>query len=472
MTDPEKGNPHALIIGATRSGKSRRVIMPSIWAIGHAGESMIVTDPKGELYMHTAGWLKKQGYKVVLIDLLRPTRGNRWNPLDTIITNMKEGDTEEAVRQAWEMGHLLAWSKGAGTDPIWPQAEESLMAALFLATAMEAPEEAKHPATAYRILTELGHRGGESLDAYLESLDPGHPARRAYGTAALSESRTRSSIYTGTAAHLRTWGETGIAWLCSKSDHNPADAGKEKTAIFLLLPDEAGARRNIAAMYVNQAYSGLAQLARDNGGKLPVPVWMLLDEFGNVGKIPGMAEKLTVSAGRRIRFVLAVQALAQIEHVYGKKEAEIIRGNCDTWVYLRTTDMDTARTISQMTGQFTVRTRSVQKRQYRGVSVGETEGMAGRSLLTPDEVLRWQIGNSLLLQAGQYPARLPLQDLSDWIGANKAFTPKEIVSITKTKANPEVDTWVPKLAEEQVQERQPKKEQDAGQVKTSILEEF
>jgi type IV secretion system protein VirD4 len=294
--------------------------------------------------------------------------------------------------------------------------------------------------SAYRMLTELGHQGGESLDGWFGQLPPEHPARLAYGTAALSESRTRSSIYTGTAAHLRLWGEPGIAWMCAGSDHDPAEAGKRPMAIFLLMPDEAGARRYIASLYINQAYSSLAHVARECGGKLPVPVWFLLDEVGNIGRLPGITEKLTVAAGRNIRFVLAIQAIAQLAHVYGDKAAEIILGNCDTWLYLRTADVDTARAISAKAGTYTVRTLSMQRRgNFMG---GGTESAAGRALLTPDEVLRWPSGQALLLQAGQFPVRLPLVDLSSWPAASRACQVKK----DDEKATPKaglVPTWIP-----------------------------
>ncbi|WP_422445381.1 VirD4-like conjugal transfer protein, CD1115 family [Thermoanaerobacterium sp. DL9XJH110] len=441
VTKPDVGNPHTFIIGSTRSGKSRRVYMPSIWTIGNALQSMIFSDPKGELFQHTSSWLRQKGYDVILIDLLRPSRGNRWNPLEVINRALKEGDEEEAVRQAWELGNQMAWSKGPGNDPIWPQAEESLIAALFLAVAMEAPEGQKNPASAYSLLMDLGANGGEELDNFFARLPSGHPAKMAYGTAGLSEERTRSSIYTGTAAHLRLFSETGIAWLCAESDHDPKTAGLKPTAIFLLMPDEAGARRDIAAMYINQAYSSLAQLARDNGGSLPVPVWFLLDEFGNIGKVPNLAEKLTVAAGRNIRFVLAVQGIDQVEKIYGRQEAKIVTGNCDTWIYLRTNDPSTKEEISRMAGTFTVRTKSMQKRR---MDVSESEGSAQRYLLTPDEVGRWQQGNSLLLQAGQYPARLTLQDISAWKAAYRAFFPR--IDMPEAKPIDKNNIWLPNIS--------------------------
>lgn len=442
LTKPEVGNPHVIVIGATRSGKTRRVILPSIWSIGHTGQSMVVTDPKGELHAHTATWLQEKGYEVVLLDLLQPSRGNRWNPLTAVDTAYTAGNTEEATRLAWEIANILAFSHGPGSDPMWPQAEESLIAALCLATVAEAPPGTKHMGTAYRLLTQLGSRGGESLDTWIEGLAHDHPARLAYGTAALSESRTRSGIYTGTAAKLRLWGEQGIAWLCAESDHDPAQAGLKPMAIFILMPDEAGARRNIASLYVNQAYASLAGIARQHGGKLPVPVWFLLDEFGNVGKLPGLAEKLTVAAGRNIRFLLAVQAVAQIAAVYGRETAEIVLGNADTWLYLRTADLDTARVISAKAGQYTVRTFSKQHRA--GVAAtSASEGATARALLTPDEVLRWPMGQTLLLQAGEYPARLPLQDLSMWQATADYFSPKQPEEISNEFTSGPVHTWVP-----------------------------
>lgn len=440
VTNSDAGNPHSLIIGATRSGKSRRVIMPSIWVIGHKKESLIITDPKGEIFDHTSSWLKKQGYEVILLDLLDPKNGNRYNPLNKVLLNLEQGYIEEATREAWEIGNILAWAYGTGQDPIWPQAEESLIAALGLATALNAPKEARHMTTAYRILTQLGADGGQALDGWFASMDGDDIARMAYGTAALSESRTRSSIYTGTSAHLRLFADPSIAFMCSDSDFDPDDAGKKPMAIFIKMPDEAGARRQIASLFVNQAYAGLAQVARDNGGRLPVPVWFLLDEFGNIGKIPNLAEKLTVAAGRGIRFSLAIQAKAQLEHVYGKQTAEIVLGNCDTWIYLRTADIDTAREISNKVGNYTVVTRSIQKNKYRP---SESEGATSRNLLTPDEVLRWEIGNSLLLQAGQYPAKIPLQDMSKWPGLKDVFIPNERRSENRVFKN--VVTWVPNI---------------------------
>lgn len=440
------GNEHVLLVGPSRRGKTRRTVLPTIWTLGHHAESLIVGDPKGELHAMTAGWLRSRGYQVTQLDLLRPGRGGgRWNPLAAVAAAHARGDDEEASRLAWGIGNVLAWSAGSVGDPIWPQAEESLISALCLAVALEAPEDCRHMATAYRLLTDLGRQvqGASPLDGYFRSLPPAHPARLAYGTASLSEDRTRASIFTGTAAHLRLWGDPGVAWLCGASSHDPADAGRADRppqAIFLLLPDEARERWPIAALYVHLAYAALAAVARENGGRLGRRCWFLLDEFGNLPKVPDMGEKLTVSAGRGVHFLLAVQSLAQLGK-YGQDVRAVIEGNCDTKLVLGTSDEATARSISALCGTYTVRTQSLQRRV--GATVGGTEAATGRPLLTVDEALRWPVGAALVLQSGQYPARLPLADLSAWTAAHRALVPEPSAAAVPVAPPP---TWCPEVA--------------------------
>jgi type IV secretion system protein VirD4 len=410
----DAGDTHCLVIGATRSGKSRRIIMPTIWTLANAGQSMLVTDPKGELHTMTSGYLKRQGYRVVLIDLRQPYRGSRWNPLEPVSKALREGNIPAASQAAWDIGNIITHQQPHYGDSIWPQAQESLTAALALAVADQAPEGTKHLASAYALLTELGSGGGEKLDEYFRRFPQGHPARAAYGVAALSEDRLRSSIFTGTAAQLRLWADPEVAWLTAAQDHDITILGLEKAAVFLVVPDERSTRNVLATLYISQVYQALVDTAYSCGGRLPVRVNFLLDEIGNLPPVPDFDHRLTVAAGRGMRFLLAVQDLAQIKTKY-KEAAGTITGNCATWVYLSTTDEKTAETISNMTGKYTVRTESYSS-QVRAVdySSGTTEALTGRPLLLPDEVRRWPKGWALILQARENPARLPLLDLSAW----------------------------------------------------------
>jgi type IV secretion system protein VirD4 len=439
----DTGDTHCLVIGSTRSGKSRRTILPTIWTLARAGESMVISDPKGELFKFSSGYLKRLGYEVILIDLRDPYRGNQWNPLLSVASALQDGDYSAASQAAWDIAHIITNQQPYHGDPIWPQSQESLTTALILAVASFAPDDCRHIGSAYEILHRLGAKGGDMLDEYFRSLPKGHPASSAYGVAALSEDRLRSSIFTGTAAQLRLWADPAVVWLTSRQDHDLDITGREKAAVFIVIPDERGTRNVLATLYVAQSYQALVDLANTNGGKLPQKVNFLLDEFGNLPPIPEFDRKITVAAGRGMRFLLAVQDLSQINAKY-KELSQTITGNCATWVYILTTDLETARVISGKTGQYTVKTESYSSQvRHTDYSHGTTEGLTGRPLLLPDEVLRWPAGRALVLQARCNPAWLPLPDLSEW-PAVKDLTP----SVSSEHAEKEVaipPVWVPEV---------------------------
>ncbi|AEM79760.1 VirD4-like conjugal transfer protein, CD1115 family [Thermoanaerobacter wiegelii] len=440
----DAGDTHLLVIGSTRSGKSRRIILPTIWALAKAGESMIVSDPKGELYGYSSEYLKKLGYKVILIDLRNPYRGNQWNPVLEVADKLEAGDYSAASQSAWDIANIITNQQPhIGVDPIWPQSQESLTAALILAVASSAPHEAKHLGSAYEMLHRLGADGGELLDKYFRSLPREHPAASAYGVAALSEDRLRSSIFTGTAAQLRLWSDPAVVYLTSKKDHDLDIVGKEKAAVFIVIPDERSTRNVLATLYISQAYQALVDLANKSGGKLSQRVNFILDEFGNLPPIPDFDKKITVAAGRNMRFLLAVQDISMIKAKY-KELAQTITGNCATWVYILTTDPETAKIISVKTGQYTIRTESYSSQvKHTDYSHGTSEGLTGRPLLTQDEVLRWPEGKALILQARHNPARLPLPDLSKWPAA-KDLVSAALEEITREVVS--VPIWIPDIS--------------------------
>jgi type IV secretion system protein VirD4 len=431
LTRPDAGNPHVLLLGTPGSGKSRRVILPTIWALGHAQDSMVVSDPKGELYQHAAAWLRGRGYDVVLVDLVEPRRGNRWNPLEAVRRGVRAGDLAEASARAWEVAHTLAVGAAGplgGEGRFWQEAGESLLAALVLAVAAEAPDGQANPATMLRVLLALGADGGALLDAWMQSLGLDHPAALAYANTrmAAGAEKARASIYMTAATHLRLFADPGIAWLTAESDHSPValGLGERPMAVFLCVPDEAEARQPLVSLYVSQAYAALVAAARDKpGGALPRAVWFVLDEFGNIGRLADIRSKVTAARSRRVRFLFALQNLEQLQGLYGKDDAATVVGNCDTLVYLSTNSNETAQAISARIGHYTVRTTSVSTKPTLGGVVQGTESAAGRPLLAPDEVMRLAPGAALVLQARQHAARLPLADLSRWQEASRALVP-------------------------------------------------
>lgn len=458
---------HSLIIGTSRSGKTRRLIFPSIWELAKAGESMILTDPKGELYKTTNKYLRKMGFKVVLLDFRNPGRGNRWNPMFGVNDAVADQDIALATEKAWDIAHMLTPKSGSG-DPIWRNGEESTIAALILSVAMEADRnEQKHLSTVYNMLTELGETiqtdEGEflPLSDYFRDLPMGHPAKLAYTTAKIAPYRTRASFMSSASSDLRLFADPNIAYLTAEQDHDLAAPGREKTAVFLVVPDEKSTRHFLASTYVDQTYQELVALANQYpNDRLPVRVNFILDEFGNMPPIPDFQTKITVSLGRGIRYHMVVQDFAQLDDKYGKN-ARTIRGNCHTWIYLLTTDDETAQKISNMTGQYTIQTES-QSSSIRdndsNMSRSSSHNLAGRALLMKDEILRWPMNQSLVIRARQFPTRMPLPDLSAW-PANTEF---EMDETKHTRQITSVEYWLPDMfapvaATQELPQKEPKR---------------
>ncbi|MBO8164209.1 MAG: type IV secretory system conjugative DNA transfer family protein [Brevibacillus sp.] len=413
---------HNLIIGATRSGKSRRLVLPSIWSIAKKGESMILSDPKGELYARSHKYLRQHGYDVVMLDFRNPKRGNYWNLMNPVIRGIEEDDYARASEAAWDIAHTIVHQKQHSGDPIWANGQESIIAALMLLVATEAQkEEEKHLHSVYTILSEMGETiqlpngmDHNPLLQYLKSLPIGHIARTTLATARVSPEKMRSSFLGGATVDLRLFADPSIARMTSKQDHDLAGPGRRKTAVFMIIPDEKSTRHVLATLYVSQTYEALVRLANEHNGRLPVRVHYLLDEFGNLPPITDFGTKITVSAGRGILFNLIVQDLGQIKKKY-KDEYTTIIGNCQTWIYLLTRDIDTAKTLSEMTGKYTVATQNHSANvQTKDISTGYSSGLTSRPLLMPDEILRFPEDQALVLQARQFPAITPLPDLSHW----------------------------------------------------------
>lgn len=430
---------HVLIVGSPGSYKTRGVILEAIGVIGSAKrESLIITDPKGELYAHTAHWLRSQGYAVVRYDLREPSRGNRSNPVGPIVQTLAAGELDRASALAWDVAHLLAGAMEptqGGGDPYWSQSAEALIAALVLAIAQGQPppggsepldqtwrwpeERQQHMASVYSTLL-AGGAGGGRLDELIAQFPPDHPAYKAYGPVLLTVEKTRASILGTAATALRLFGDEETAWLTAEQDHDLAAPGLRTTAVFLVIPDERSTRYPLATLYVQQTLQALAMLADAHEGRLPVRVNVLMDEFGNLPRIADFDKTVAVARGRGIRLALVLQDLAQLKRHYGDA-AHTIKGSMSTWIYLRTAEIDTAREIATKLGQYTVAAENLSVPRVTWWTTSATVGPAStthslqaRDLLTPEEVLRWPLGQALVLQAGQFPTKLPLPDLSAW----------------------------------------------------------
>lgn len=204
--------------------------------------------------------------------------------------------------------------------------------------------------------------------------------------------------------------------MTCESELNLQDAGNEKVATYIILPDEKTTYYSLASLFVYQNYVALVELADCNGGELSKRVNYILDEFGNFTTIPSFGNMLTVAGGRKIRFNLFLQSFSQLENKYGREIAENIRDNCQVWLYLKTASYETASVISEKLGNYTTSSysRSNSYSKYSNGNNSESMNLISRPLLTEDEIMRIERPYILVIEAGMYPIITKLPDVSQW----------------------------------------------------------
>ena len=423
-------NTHTIGIGATRSGKSRCLVLQSIGLLGLAGESMVITDPKGELYDNTSSYLEELGYEVRTLDFKDTRKSDRYNFLQPIIDALEKGDIQDAIDKVWDITESLMPDNEKG-EPIWKNGEASIIASSIFIVSFENINKYKYQnlANVYRFIIEMAvyrnDDGGnpyilfEKLRDYLNSINQNHPAIDLLAMSEIAHAKTRSSFYTSALTTLKLFTNLNINSITSDTNINLKDIGRKKVALFIILPDEKETYYSIASLFVHQLYVSLVSQADKLGGKLRQRVNFLLEEFGNFTKIPNMSSKLTVAGSRNIRFNLFIQSFKQLEEKYGKEVASIIRYNCENWIYLQTDDMETLEELAKRLGKYTTSSYSISSNQNNGGSIntstssGSSVNLIARDLLSPDEIKKIKRPYLLYLSRLE-PAVMYCPDISLW----------------------------------------------------------
>lgn len=410
---------HALCIGATRSGKSRTIVLQSICTLGLAAESMVISDPKGELCSYTSPFLERLGYKAIAIDFKNPLKSQRYNFLQPIIDAVDRDDIAKAVDATWDLTAVLVGEpKG---ERIWTDGEASIIASAIMSVVYDnrGKENRKYQnlTNVYYFIAEMCKTVNNKMPIieYVKKLKKGHPAKALLAISEVAPSKTRGSFYTAALTTLRLFTNPMIYSMTCVSDYKPRTIAESKTALFIILPDEKTTYYTIASLLVSQHYELLVNIADERGGRLLNRVNFLIDEFGNFAAIPGFANKLTVGGGRGIRFNLFLQSFAQLDEKYGKEVAKTIKGNCQTWIYLQADDLETLEEISKKLGNYTVATYSLSAShgKYSTPSSSHSVNLTGRALLTVDEVRLISRPFSLVTSRSN-PAIMYSPDLLEW----------------------------------------------------------
>jgi type IV secretion system protein VirD4 len=410
---------HTLIIGSTGSGKTQCEILPMIFNLGYAGESMVINDTKGEIYNYTSDFLKKQKYNIHIINLRDAFASDGWNPLHLAYKYYKNGNIDLAGDMIENFSKSVTKNLSS-KDMYWEKSANAVLTALCYALIEDAHNEAEvNLFSLYNLLVEHGSKTIDrfnSLDLYFQQKPMGSLSKMAYATGSFAKGETRATLFSVLATTIKMFSDTGIANLTSRTDFELDDIGKKKTAVFLIIPDEKESRHELASLFIDQCYQALVNSAQSlSSGRMPIRVNFILDEVCNMPPINSMSNKITVSRSRNIRFVLVIQDFDQLKEKY-KDSVGTIKSNC-SWIYLLTSDNESAREISSRLGKYTI-SSSRESTSYRleqlDYNISNDKSLIGRELMMPDELMKLKFGEAIFMKSRMHPVKAKVIPLSDY----------------------------------------------------------
>ena len=417
---------HDYCVGTTGSGKSRKIVRQLVMLASMASESMIFHDPKKEMYNDFHLYLSKKGYKVHVIDFRNPEYSDHWNPLDDI-TDWAVKDPDEADEYAQDQVESIV-DGNSNSEPIWIDGQKALIISSLLEVASAPIARAKkNYYSLVQMISLLGKTkriDGEEkmvLSAYMESLDETSVSRLSFATIATAPDKTRGSFITSSLASIRPFTSRKLMKVMSKSDFNFRSFKDGKHALFIVDPDEKKRYNPITAMMIESAYKTLVYEANQRDDcKLEKRVHFILDEFGNMAKIPNFDGKMTVARSRNILFHLYLQDYEQMNEKYGDHIAHIIRSNCNLWYFISSADHDVCKSISDNIGEEDIMVESYSNNFNNNVTStgsGVNIGHQKKPLITPDELQNMDVsdGNGIIVYRSKLgPCKVYLPDCSQY----------------------------------------------------------
>ncbi len=351
----DDGEYHNLVIGATGSGKTVSTILPTIKILAKKGESIICTDPKGELYEKTGSMLKAKGYNIILLNFRNPQKGNAWNPLTLPYRLYKNGNQDKAIELLDDLALNILYEENNGNaDPFWEKTSADYFSGLALGMFEDTTED-KININSISLTTTVGEdKCGAStyVKEYFNMKDPNSAAYINASGTIMAPSETKGSIIAVFKQKIKLFSSReNLSEMLSYSDFELESIGKQKTAVFIIIQDEKKTYHSLATIFVKQCYETLIDVAQSNGGKLPCRTNFLLDEFANMPPLKDVTTMITAARSRQIRFTMIIQNFAQLKQVYGAENAETIKGNCGNLIYLISTELAALEEISKLCGE-------------------------------------------------------------------------------------------------------------------------
>ena len=360
------------------------------------------TDPKGELYDKTAGFLKKNGYEIKVLNLVDPKFSDGYNPLMHITSEIDV----DIIANTIVKGQQTASGK---QDPYWDDMAEMLLKALIYYLIATRPEEEQNLASCAELVRAANSNGGSNLlTELMNQLPYDHPARMYYKSIEIAPEKTYGSILSSLQSKLGKFDSKEIAELTSTDTINFEEIGTKKTAVYVISSDTHTAYDFLLTIFFAQMIQQLYNFADKSGGALPMRTFFILDEFANIGRVPDFDKKISTSRSRKISFSVILQNLDQLEAVYEKSHETII-GNCDTHVFLGSNSQKTVEYFSKALGEKTISkqqiSRNADRHNFWTQGYNSSEQILARALMTPDELRRMDNDLCIIYEKGVKPVQ-------------------------------------------------------------------
>ncbi|UQZ86431.1 Type IV secretory system Conjugative DNA transfer [Paenibacillus konkukensis] len=395
-------NLNVLVVGGSGAGKTRFYAKPNVMQ-GHT--SFVILDPKGEILRDTGSLLRLEGYDIKVLDLINPHLSHGYNSFAYL------RDDKDVLKLVTNLIRNTT-PKGSNTnDPFWERSETALLEALVLYLLYEAPpEEQNFPMVMEMIAAAEVREEDETYQSPLDELferlamrEPEHLAVKQYNIFKLAAGKTAKSILIGLGVRLEKFNLPTIAGMSVVDELDMSSMGTKKTALFAVIPDNDSSFNFVVGMLYTQLFQSLMYEADyRHGGRLPVHVHFVMDEFANVALPTEFDKLLSTMRSREISVSIILQNLAQLKALY-KDEWESIVGNCDLFLYLGGNEQSTHKYVSELLGKETLDTNTYGLSKGRNGSYSINYQQTGRELLTPDEVRLLDNRYSILFIRGERP---------------------------------------------------------------------
>lgn len=388
---------HTMIFGATGSKKTRLFCMPILNFFIKAGESFVATDPKGELYARTSGLARANDYKTIVLNFREIGKGDMWNPLKIPYEMYHGGKKEEAVSMINDFISVISEQSNQRTNDIfWPQmASAYALANLLLLLEAATPEEFNVSSLA----SLCTNATAEKLRNLSDNMRYDSIAGLNYKSVLSCPEKTLESILASLFAMVRIFNtHRKLTNMLSGNTIDITQIGREKTAVYIIIPDEKNTNHFLVTTFIKQVYEVLiAEAQKEKERTLPVRVNFVLDEFCNIPTIPDMPSMISAARSRNMRYYLVAQSIHQLYSRY-KDDADTIKGNCENWVFLTSKELALLQEVSTLCGSY--QTSNGQRRNL--ISISELQRL--------DKMK----GEALIMKGRQYPIISEIADIDHY----------------------------------------------------------